>query len=909
MKRSVATATQAGSGSRTFVRLAVRFRLLVTCLAVLALLLAFRGRIVQGSGGTPQQALTDHLALRGLVVDPQEIMWLAPAKGSLGLRPALMLARHEGELRDVYYCDVRASAEGPVLDVAFLTNLTRSSSADESQLVQLGDHAAFAVQVGESYDALVMLDMLGEPEELTAEWPRHSRMQNAVTNLQETGRAAGIGRHRYHLVPPARSLELASERGRLRVLADGEPIVIEPGRMEPLEGAARVRAQESTKGRPGLITWAVDTVRNLSFVGPEPIEWLEHTVFGVTDRAKRAYYGWMGEDVEATEAEVAEALAVPELLPEKKALLTVTDPELGWPPPPLAPLLQEEVRGEGQWLPVVDDPFLNDYPNAPPAFYQTFIRVDAERPFTRVYITMWDSRQVQLHIAMGTREPESATGETGSGMIPRDPELLRRLVGGFNGGFQALHGEFGMMAEGRVYLPPKPFAATVAVHEDGRVGIGSWPGPGRGGWDEERANRQIPEDMVAMRQNLTSVVEGERYNPWKRWWWGAAPEWAEEQTYIHRSGLCVTAEGFLAYLWGESMGPEELGKAMLATRCVRGIHLDMNSKHTGLELYRPIAVPGVHVAAAPKLGRALDPKSEFEGALMQAEGVTFRARKAIKTMTPLRFPRYLERDPRDFFFLSLKPVLPGPDLAIGTQRVPFQSHGLPHAGWPPAFARARIAGADGEGSWLVRADPARAVPAAIAGGALEQPLAHLLPLKLDPEAGAGATHALYLDRGPSMLRRYRVGAPPEGATVILRGPALSSRADARAALGIDGEGFLLYAEAGPGEGAAVLSAHLARAGVERAIALERMAFSYEGKSIAVGGEDELETPGQGAVALMAETRMSAEVLNPEVEPRPYRRWGWLQGQRVRYFPDPERSPRFRQPEPPGGDTDGKPAAP
>ena len=61
-------------------------------------------------------------------------------------------------------------------------------------------------------------------------------------------------------------------------------------------------------------------------------------------------------------------------------------------------------------------------------------------------------------------------------LLPKPP---KRLVGAFNGGFQALHGEFGMMAEGRVYLPPKPWAATVAVFEDGRVGMGSWPGPGQ----------------------------------------------------------------------------------------------------------------------------------------------------------------------------------------------------------------------------------------------------------------------------------------------------------------------------------------------------------------------------------------------------------------------------------------------
>ena len=116
--------------------------------------------------------------------------------------------------------------------------------------------------------------------------------------------------------------------------------------------------------------------------------------------------------------------------------------------------------------------------------------------------------------------------------------------------------------------------------------------------------------MIAMRQNLTSVVEDGSYNPWQRWWWGAAPEYAEEQTYIARSGLCLTREGFMAFLWGESMGPEELGKAMLALRCVRGMHLDMNSKHTGFEFYRPFASGQSRAAARPRAR----PSNEYEGA-------------------------------------------------------------------------------------------------------------------------------------------------------------------------------------------------------------------------------------------------------------------------------------------------------
>mgnify|MGYP003449613801 FL=1 len=573
---------------------AQRWRLiaaLVVCVLSFGAWRAFAGAV---RAPTLEQSLSRHVARRGYTVDPTRIVWLSSAPNWLGVRSALMSAKRERELHDIYYADVRVS-EQTVLDVYTLTNITRTSSADEDLLVGTRAFAAYGARLGSAYEALVIIDTRGEPAELTRSWPWYARAQNAITNYQDTGRMAAFGVRRYNFESPVGTLALAAHNGALHVLADGEPLLIKPRQDTPVVGAELVELERPQKGQPGLITWVVDTVRRVPGVGRGPIEWLEHAVFGVTDRITRAYHEVVTTD---TAAEVKQALSVRELpkappAPAPVAAQPVAAEEaepvedIGWPPAPLKPQLTDKVQGEGVWLPIVDDPFVAANPDAPPLFAQTFIRVDPKRTYTRVYVTMWDPRQVQLGLVMGTKEPESATGETGNGAIPRDPYVTKHLVGAFNGGFQAMHGEFGMMAGKRVYLPPKPFAATVAVFEDGTTGLGSWPGPGRHVWDESFANSQIPQNMLAMRQNLTTVVEGQKYNPWERWWWGAAPEWAEEQTFIHRSGLCVTNEGYLAYFWGESMGPEELGKAMLATRCARGMHLDMNGKHTGFEFYNP----------------------------------------------------------------------------------------------------------------------------------------------------------------------------------------------------------------------------------------------------------------------------------------------------------------------------------
>jgi len=50
-----------------------------------------------------------------------------------------------------------------------------------------------------------------------------------------------------------------------------------------------------------------------------------------------------------------------------------------------------------------------------------------------------------------------------------------------------------------------------------------------------------------------------------------------------------------------------------------------------------------------------------------------------------------------------------------------------------------------------------------------------------------------------------------------------------------------------------------------------------------------------ALALLAEEQPAAEILFPEVEPRPYMYWYRMQDTRVRYFKDDD-PPRFTAPD-------------
>jgi hypothetical protein len=868
---------------------------------VLLALFWFRGR-TGADAGSLQASLGRVLSERGLELERGTLHWVRPEQGlPASYRPALFIAGRPDEPTDLFYAEVRATSGGAVLGLRWLTNVTRTSSAAEHSPVRSGSHLLYGSRVGEGSDAVVLLDMKGEPDSLTADWPWRARIQNHITNLQETGRWEGFGRRRYVLDPPASELALRAEDGRFHVKTKKFRVVLDPEQLEPVKGAKHVQARPIQKAQPGTITWLVNTVRDLSFVGPEPIAWLEHRVFKLKDLFQRSYHSAAdaaGAE-EDTEAEVAEDMGVTVEESRRRLALSATDPEIDWPPPALDPVLKrvEKVRGEGEWLPVVDDPFVESYPNSPPAFYQTFLRVDPKRLYVRVYIVLWDPRQVQLRMMTGTEEPKSATGETGPGMVPRDEETMNRLVGAFNGGFQATHGEFGMMSSGRVYLPPKPWAATIAVYDNGRVKMGSWLPPPEGvrNYYSKWAIDQIPDGMVEYRQNLTSVVEDGTYNPWERWYWGAAPKNAESQTYIDRSGVCLTERGYFAYFWGRSMGPKQLGKAMLAARCVRGMHLDMNLRHTGFEFYN-VEPKGEQEPLEKDLT-----SSQYEGPVPHTDGeYQVRAREAVKSMAPRRFPRYLRRDPRDFFYLMLKPTLPGPHLQAGASAPEgagkFSTEGLPHAGWPHAFARTFLGGSEGKRTWLVRIDPRRTVFGPMSRRSnTGRVLGYLTQgARLARRRGPVALYAI----DETVGWKYGMGEPPEGAKILVSGKPVEPGTKAGAALGVDRNGFLVYAERQPDE-AVGLHERLQQAGAAKAIALPpgvRLAFSLDGKHVAPDAY-EREVELARAMPIFARRQpMQGEVLFPDVEPRPYAVWARLQDARVRYFKDDDGEPRFRRPD-------------
>jgi hypothetical protein len=129
---------------------------------------------------------------------------------------------------------------------------------------------------------------------------------------------------------------------------------------------------------------------------------------------------------------------------------------------------------------------------------------------------------------------------------------------------------------------------------------------------------------------------------------------------------------------------------------------------------------------------------------------------------------------------------------------------------------------------------------------------------------------------------------------LATGTPYAEGSQALAALGVDAEGFIVYAE---GQSPGALGAALQAAGVSRALALETERLQLAAASPDAGTAESPDAGNAGAedsLTFVEQTQAPAEVLFPHVKPMPYNRWGYLQDQRVRYFPTSHQA-RFPMP--------------
>ncbi|MEO1271151.1 MAG: hypothetical protein AAFX99_23920, partial [Myxococcota bacterium] len=593
-------------------------------------------------------AAAEAVIRQGLTPDPTRPIWLVPLDAEQLAEATRIVALVEARApdhdnRDLMRVTLRRPPGGHLTRVEPVFNLTHTRDADERLEARQGTVVVASSWSGTRCLGLLALDFSGEPLELTADWPELDRLKIQVTNWQEVGQREGLGQHRVLFRHPLNAITVST--------ADLPPATFDVGqRGEPprwrvsfeerraagpqittlMKDAAPPVVHAQRKGRPGHLGWMVDTVRDISWVGPTKIQILEHTVFEALDTFKLGREALLGPQ----EAQAPELAAVggdnsptnAALDPEATWLIPGEHSEARiWPPQPATPVLDPPGPGEGAWVAMTQ--LVKPAQDRVPYFYQSWIRPDPNRSFAQVAVTAWDPARVHLGFVAGTREPDGSTGLKGTGMIPRRPGLLSRMVAAFNGGFQTKHGHWGMVVERQVLLPPLGGGATVATTDEGRIVMGTWPDAGK---PRRRGmvppGKPIPKPIVSLRQNLQPLVDGDQLNPTGRVRWGGTAGVGTDGTHTTRTSICLMEGGAMAYFFGHSLSADTIGMAMQQFHCSYGIHLDMNSGHSGFEFY--------HVR--------------------DDQGSDFEARRMVKHMGHMKFPRYIQTDVRDFFYLTLR---------------------------------------------------------------------------------------------------------------------------------------------------------------------------------------------------------------------------------------------------------------
>jgi len=601
---------------------------------------------------------------------------------SNGRRILFLGAERPGAPRDLFRARVRLSPEGRPLEVRDVVNLTQTPFGDEQSLVRdpTAERAAFATFAYGQLQGITALDLRGEGRAAKTT----SLLERAmlyVTNLQETGDGAGIARVQIAFEKDTTAALLqfngATLQMQLAQASGGSRVVqVDIDKAELVAPAEGVRVELATRIPKKPIHWAVDTVRAVPWIGPEPIAWLEAKVWELKDKLKRFKHGMGKADPKDEVKSDAETIVARALDPSAAG-------EDGgyWPPQPVPTIYKTPEPGEGQWVAHQPD-WMHHIPNAPAPFYKTFVRPDPLRPYSKIILVAMDTRQLDFDMEAGVDDPKPTVGSFhGTGRIPRDVSVAKRTVAAFNGGFKTEHGHYGMMLKKRVLLPPVPSGATAVVTDDGRFGMGAW-----------QPSRDIPPDILSYRQNMDPLVEDGIFNPRQRPSWGAVlpgqPRLVGQQT--ERSGLCITKARHTLYVWGDDVGADALGKAMQLAGCDFGMHLDMNPYHTGY-------------------------------VFMSFHDAQFKTGRS-ETLTPLMAignRRYIDYNPKDFFYVMLRDPTPPMITANGSPTAWQVDDGVqPPPKWMPALFRAQVQ-SKGESVGLMMVEQNR-VRWALRGGSQEK---------------------------------------------------------------------------------------------------------------------------------------------------------------------------------------------
>ncbi len=250
----------------------------------------------------------------------------------------------------MYVVETRVSPEGHLIELTDVFNVSDTSAADERGLIVNGDRAAWLIGQDNAISSVQYADLRSEPRPVGRAWNGLSRMQIRSPTCKRPGNCKASAA-RVKLDPPGYRVLLGFSDSALLVDADSHRVRIQTDPPQPLEQSNPwLKETTPAKARPGnLVTWAVDRVRALPWFGDDRMQWLKAVAFDGVDHFNQIVGSVTGDDgSDSVKEELGDTFSTP--TPE------ATDPETGWPPAPMDPILSPPLKGEGKWSSTDKDP-------------------------------------------------------------------------------------------------------------------------------------------------------------------------------------------------------------------------------------------------------------------------------------------------------------------------------------------------------------------------------------------------------------------------------------------------------------------------------------------------------------------------------------------------------------------------
>jgi len=182
----------------------------------------------------------------------------------------------------------------------------------------------------------------------------------------------------------------------------------------------------------------------------------------------------------------------------------------------------------------------------------------------RVQLMRMDGRLVRLDLHAGWNDGGIRAWRYGDRIGGSE---AHRLIAAFNGGFKFPYKDTGFMAEGHQPVPLRPGLGSIVTYQEGATNIGAWgegvPSRHAKVFSVLQNQHLLVDHGVAAANTVTCVQEC----------WGGTIGYVNE---VARSGLGITADGYLVWAAGEHLSPLGLARALIGEGAVRAVELDIN---------------------------------------------------------------------------------------------------------------------------------------------------------------------------------------------------------------------------------------------------------------------------------------------------------------------------------------------